>query len=147
MKLQINIDDAMSVSVSRPCDACGVMVPTDEYCGDEGQYLCPDCYSRQRADRKYIHDWLIFTDGSHALDCGPIAIHKDVVDPNCIDAADCSSPDPDDHISRFGPGTSAHTLNSFADMHLDMNDVWLLVDDGFITWDGATQIFKTQGGE
>tara|TARA_R110001583_G_scaffold56983_5_gene171411 strand:- start:973 stop:1281 length:309 start_codon:yes stop_codon:yes gene_type:complete len=98
-------------------------------------------------DQKHIHDWLIFTDGSHALDCGRIAIHKDVVDPNCIDAADCSSPDPDEDISRFGPGTSAHTVGSFVDMHDDACAVWLLVDEGFITWDGATQIFNAEGGE
>ena len=147
MKLTINIDDAMKVTVSRPCDACGVDVPTDEHCGDDGQYLCPDCYGQQLADRKYIHDWLIFLDEDHPLECGPIAIHKDVVHSHRINDADCSSPDPDDDISRFGPGTSAHTLNSFKDMHLDVCDVSLLVDEGFITWHGATQIFKNQGGE
>tara|TARA_R110000796_G_scaffold91739_1_gene195890 strand:+ start:119 stop:580 length:462 start_codon:yes stop_codon:yes gene_type:complete len=151
MKLTINIDDSMNVTVTRPCDACEVDVPTNEHCGDGPQYLCPDCYGLgaklpEDMDQKYIHDWLIFLYEDNPLECGPIAIHKDVVDPNCIKAADCSSPDPDDDISRFGPGTSAHTLNSFADMHLDINDVWLLVDEGFITWEGATLIFKTQGG-
>ena len=144
---QIYIDDSGTVHVSYRCDACSEWTHTDDYCGDDGQYLCPDCYGQQRADQKYIHDWLIFTDGSHALDCERIAIHKDVVHSHRINAADCSSPDPDDDISRFGPGTSAHTLNSFKDMVLDVNDVWLLVDDGFITWNGATQIFKNQGGE
>ena len=146
MKLTINIDDSMNVTVTRPCDACGVDVPTNEHSGDDGQYLCPDCYGQQRADQMYIHDWLIFTDGSHALDCGHIAIHKDVVHPDRLKDADCSSPDPDDDISRFGPGTSAHLINSFVHMHHDVCDVWLLVDDGFITWHGATQIFKNQGG-
>jgi len=147
MKLTINIDDSMNVTVTRPCDACEVDVPTNEHSGDDGEYLCPDCYGQKRADQMYIHDWLIFTDGLHPLDCGRIAIHKDVVHHSRIDVADCSSPDPDDDISRFGPGTSSHTLESFKDMVQDVNDVWLLVDDGFITWHGATQIFKTQGGE
>ena len=150
MKLTINIDDGMKVTVTRPCDACEVDVPTNEHCGDGPQYLCPDCYGLgaklpEDRDQKYIHDWLIFTDGSHPLN-GRIAIHKDVVDPNCLKDADCSLPNPDDDISRFGPGTSAHTLNSFADMHLDICDVWLLVDEGFMTWHGATLIFAGEGG-
>ena len=122
-------------------------MPTNEHSGDDGEYLCPDCYGQKRADQMYIHDWLIFTDGSHALDCGHIAIHKDVVNPDRLEDADCSSPDPDDDISRFGPGTSAHLINSFVHMHHDVCDVWLLIDKGFITWHGATQIFKNQGGE
>ena len=151
MKLTINIDDAMNVTVSRPCDACGVDVPTDEHCGDTlpdgtDQYMCGDCYGQQRADQMYIHDWLIFTDDANPLECR-IAIHKDVVHPDRIDAADCSSPDPDDDISRFGPGTSVYTLSAFEDLHTDVCHVWLLVDEGFITWHGATQIFKNQGGE
>jgi len=96
----------------------------------------------------YIHDWLIFVDDCSPLP-GRIAIHKDAIDPQCITGADCSSPDPDDDISRFGPGTSAHTVGSegeFVDMHLDVCDVWLLVDEGYITWEGATKIFKAQGG-
>ena len=147
MKLTINIDDSMNVTVTRPCDTCEVDVPTNEHSGDDGEYLCPDCYGQKRADQMYIHDWLIFTDGSHPLDCERIAIHKDVVHPSRIDIADCSSPDPDDDISRFGPSTSSHTLESFKDMVLDVNDVWLLVDDGFINGQNAHLIFKIQGGE
>lgn len=93
----------------------------------------------------FIHDWIIFTDESTPMP-GRIAIHKDVINPRCITGADCSSPDPDDDISRFGPGTSAHTVGAFEDMHNDVCDVWLLVDEDYITWEGATKIFKAQGG-
>ena len=95
--IQIYIDTSGKAHVSYECD--------------EGQYLCPDCYSQQLADQKYIHDWLIFVDDANPLECR-IAIHKDVVHPDRIDDADCSSPDPDDDISRFGPGTSVYTLLS-----------------------------------
>ena len=27
-----------------PCDKCGVAVPERDFCGDDGEYLCPDCY-------------------------------------------------------------------------------------------------------
>tara|TARA_R100001163_G_scaffold64272_1_gene58130 strand:+ start:574 stop:1017 length:444 start_codon:yes stop_codon:yes gene_type:complete len=145
MKLTINIDDSMNVTVIRPCDACEVDVPTNEHCGDDGQYLCPDCYSQQRADQMYIHDWLIFVDDANPLECR-IAIHKDVVNPDRIDDADCSMPQPEDDMSWFGPGTLASSVNAFEDLHTDVCHVWLLVDQGFITWHGATQIFKTQGG-
>lgn len=142
---QIYIDDSGTVHVSYRCDACSEWTHTDDYCGDDGQYLCPDCYGQQLADRKYIHDWLIFTDDANPLECR-IAIHKDVVHPDRIHSADCSSPDPDDDISRFGPGTSVYTLSAFEDLHTDVCHVWLLVDEGFITWHGATKIFNLKGG-
>jgi predicted RNA-binding Zn-ribbon protein involved in translation (DUF1610 family) len=143
--IQIYIDTSGKAHVSYECDSCGEWTRTDEHCGDEGQYLCPDCYSQQLADQKYIHDWLIFVDDANPLECR-IAIHKDVVHPDRIDDADCSSPDPDDDISRFGPGTSVYTLSAFEDLHTDVCHIWLLVDEGFITWQGATQIFNAQGG-
>ena len=145
-KSQIYIDDSGTVHVSYQCDSCSEWTHTDDHCGDDGQYLCPDCYGQQRADQMYIHDWLIFTDDANPLECR-IAIHKDVVHPDRIDDADCSSPDPDDDISRFGPGTSVYTLSAFEDLHTDVCHIWLLVDEGFITWQGATQIFKAQGGD
>ena len=150
MKLTININDSMKVTVTRPCDACEVDVPTSEYCGDGPQYLCPDCYGLgaklpEDMDQKYIHDWLIFVDDANPLECR-IAIHKDVVHPDRIDAADCSMPEPEDDMSWFGPGTLAHSVSAFEDLHMDVNHVWLLVDEGFITWKGATLIFKTQRG-
>ena len=136
MKLTINIDDSMNVTVTRPCDACEVDVPTNEHCGDDGQYLCPDCYGQQRANQMYIHDWLIFNDGSHPL-TGRIAIHKDVVDPNCLKDADCSSPSPDwRNTFIFGPSTSAH---------MDVNHVYTLVDEGYIDGKKAHLIFKEGG--
>tara|TARA_R110001583_G_scaffold13263_6_gene57464 strand:- start:8616 stop:9011 length:396 start_codon:yes stop_codon:yes gene_type:complete len=27
-----------------PCDKCGVAVRERDFCGDDGEYLCPDCY-------------------------------------------------------------------------------------------------------
>jgi len=145
MQLQINIDDAMNVTVSRPCESCGVMVPTDEYCGDEGQYLCPDCYGQRSIDQKFIHDWLIFLDEAHPLQCGTIAIHKDVVGRHWNDA-DCSTPDPEDFVTRFGPGSFVLALDHIDTLFFDVTHVHLLVDEGLIDGQTAHTIFKTQGG-
>ena len=49
-------------------------------------------------------------------------------------------------MSWFGPGTLAHSLNAFCDLHMDVNHVWLLVDEGLITWHGASKIFNLKGG-
>ena len=144
-KSQIYIDDSGTVHVSYQCDSCSDWVHTDDHCGDDGQYLCPDCYGQQRADQKHIHNWLIFLDEDNPLDCS-IAIHKDVVHPDRIDAADCSMPQPPDDMSWFGPGTLASSVYAFEDLHMDVGHVWALVDEGFITWQGATQIFLRQGG-
>jgi len=154
MKLKIEIDDAMRVIVSHPCDACDVMVPTDEYLGCGDDYLCSDCFGdpayfrkkKKTPDEMYIHDWLIFLDEDHPLECGPIAIHKDVLDPKCIEAADCSSPNPEDDITQFGPGCFASSIHSIEDLFFDVTHVYTLMDEGFITRDGANQIFKDQGG-
>ena len=154
MKLKIEIDDAMRVIVSHPCDACDVMVPTDEYLGCGDDYLCSDCFGdpayfrkkKKTPDEMYIHDWLIFLDEDHPLEFGPIAIHKDVLDPKCIEAADCSSPNPDDDITRFGPGSLALSCESINDMMFDVNHVHILADEGFIDVSKAHTIFKTQGG-
>ena len=152
MKLTINIDDAMNVTVSRPCDACGVDVPTDEHCGDTlpdgtDQYMCGDCYVQQIKDQKYIHEWLIvLVDFDWTTDVR-VAIHKEVATAKTIDIADCSSPDPDDDISRFGPGTSAHTLgmDDIDALHADVNTVYCLVDSGLIDGKRANIIFKEGG--
>jgi hypothetical protein len=99
----------------------------------------------KRADQMYIHDWLIMlVDFDWTTDVR-IAIHKDLATPKAIDNADCSSPDPDDDISRFGPGTSAHTLgmDDIDGLHADVNTVYCLVDDGLIDGKKATLIFTT----
>ena len=95
------------------------------------------------ADQKYIHDWLILLDEDNPLDCR-IAIHKEVATAKTIDIADCSSPDPEDDISRFGPGTAARTLDmdDIDALHGDVNDVYTLVDKGYIDTTKATLIFK-----
>ena len=90
----------------------------------------------------YIHDWLImFVD----FDWKPnvrVAIHKDVVsDSLAPHVPDCSSPDPDDDISRFGPGTSAMSLQAIDDLHADVNAVYCLVDSGIIDGKKAHLIF------
>lgn len=144
---QIYIDDGGGVHVSYRCEVCSEWTHVDDHCGDTrpdgtDEYMCGDCYGKKRADQKYIHDWLIFLDEDNPLDVG-IAIHKDVIDPNCINAADHSMPEPPDDMSWYGPGTLAHVVGTFADMHMNANEVWLLVDEGFITWEGGTKIFKS----
>ena len=158
MKLQINIDDAMSVSVSRPCESCGVMVPTDEYCGYGEDYLCPDCFvpatteedtqhamalDSHAVNQKYIHDWLVFLEEDNPIGCD-IAIHKSMVGRR-FDSADCSTPDPEQHISRFGPGSLSMSMTSIDDLHMDVHHVWSLWDHGFFN-DECVNIFKAQGG-
>ena len=146
---QIYIDERGTVHVSYQCDSCSEWTHTDDHCGDDGQYLCPDCYSQQRADQKYIHDWLIMlVDFDWTTDV-QVAIHKDVATAKAIDGADCSSPDPDDDISRFGPGTSAHTLgmDDIDGLHADVNTVYCLVDSGLIDGKRANIIFKEGGAK
>ena len=143
-KSNIYIDECGTVHVSYECDACGVWTHTGDACGDS-QYLCPDCYGQQLADRKYIHDWLIFLDEDHPLECGPIAIHKDVVG-NRAHRADCSTPDPEDGVTRFGPGSFVLALDHIDDLFFDVTHVHLLADEGIIDGQKAHTIFKTQGG-
>ena len=153
---QIHIDDSGAVHVSYQCDSCGVWVRTDEYCGYGEDYLCPDCFvpatspedkehamaiDSNAVNQKFIHDWLVFLDGDNPLDCGPIAIHKDVVHPDCIDAADCSIPEPEEGLPRFGPGTLAMSMNCIQDLFMDVNDMYTLFDEGFLN-NNAHLIFK-----
>ena len=118
-------------------------VPTDEYCGDEGQYLCPDCYRQQLADQKYIHDWLIFLGEDNPIGCD-IAIHKSMVGRR-LDSADCSTPEPEEGVTRFGPGSLSMSMTSIDDLHMDVHHVWSLWDHGFFN-DECVNIFKAQGG-
>ena len=143
--IQIYIDTSGKAHVSYECDSCSEWTRTDDACGDEGQYLCPDCYGQQRADQKFIHDWLIFLDEDHPLECGPIAIHKDVVG-NRAHRADCSTPDPEDDVTRFGPGAVGLALDHIDNLFFDVTHVYTLMDEGFITRDGANKIFSLQGG-
>ena len=138
---QIYIDDSGAAHVSHQCDSCSVWVRTDEHCGDDGQYLCPDCYGRQRADQKFIHDWLVFTNDDNLLECGPFAIHKDIVHRDRINDADCSTHEPEEGLPRFGPGILAMSMNSIEDLFFDVNDVHRLFDEGFLN-NKAHLIFK-----
>ena len=144
-KSQIYIDDSGTVHVSYECDSCSAWTHTDDHCGDDGQYLCPDCYGQQRADQMYIHDWLIFLDEDNPIDC-PIAIHKAVIHPDRLKDADWSTPDPEQGVSRFGPGCFASSIHSIEDLFFDVTHVYTLMDEGFITRDGANKIFSLQGG-
>ena len=154
MSLTINIDDSLNVTITKPCDACEVDVPINDHCGEDGQYLCPDCYGNQRAkaewqktvykvtNQRFVHDWLIFclcfdSDENY---CN-VAIHKSVMGRRAHEA-EYSVPNPEDHISRFGPGTCAMSMQSIEDMHFDVNHVYTLVDEGYINGQNAHLIFK-----
>jgi len=153
MKINITIDDAMNVTVSRPCDACGVDVPTNEHLGYGSDYLCSDCFGdpeyyrkkEKTPDEMYIHDWLIFLDEDNPLDCGPIAIHKDVVGRHFA-SADCSTPDPEEDITRFGPGSFDLSTNHIDTLFFDVTHVHLLSEEGLIDSSKAHTVFKTKGG-
>tara|TARA_R110002012_G_scaffold278656_1_gene466342 strand:- start:299 stop:904 length:606 start_codon:yes stop_codon:yes gene_type:complete len=145
---QIYIDDSGMVHVSYPCDTCSEWVHTEDHCGDTkpdgtDEYMCGDCYGKRAnsIDEMYIHDWLImFVD----FDWKPnvrVAIHKDVINPEHSCDVDHSSPDPDDDITRFGPGTSAMSLQAIDDLHADVNAVYCLVDSGIIDGKKAHLIF------
>lgn len=151
---QIYIDDSGTVHVSYPCDTCSEWVHTDDHCGDtlpdgRDEYLCGDCYGKISFPRSinamYIHDWLIFlVDFDGGNECR-VAIHKSIATPNRGPHADCSSPDPDDDISRFGPGTCAMSLQAIDDLHFDVNHVYTLVDEGYIDGKKAHLIFQEGG--
>jgi len=93
---------------------------------------------------KFIHEWLIFKGKDNPLMCD-IAIHKSMVGRHA-DIADSSCPDPEDHISRFGPGTLVLSLESIDDLHWDVSQVHLLWDKGYLN-DECINIFKAQGGD
>jgi len=92
-------------------------------------------------NQKFIHDWLVFTNEENLLECGPFAIHKDIVHPNRINDADCSTHEPEEGLPRFGPGILAMSMNSIEDLFFDVNDVHRLFDEGFLN-NNAHLIFK-----
>ena len=150
---QIYVDDSGKVHVSYPCEVCSEWVHTDDHCGDtlpdgRDEYMCPDCYmekDEQKLDAMYIHDWLIFIVDFDNVSEVRVAIHKSIATPNKGPHADCSSPDPDDDISRFGPGTCAMSLKAIDDLHMDVNHVYTLVDEGYIDGKKAHLIFQEGG--
>ena len=103
---------------------------------------CRKMEARETLDEMYIHDWLIYPD--NPIGC-PIAIHKDVMNLKSAKHADCSSPDPDDSIARFGPGSLTLSMTSIDDLHMDVHHVHTLWDEGYLN-DKAHLIFKAQGG-
>ena len=108
--------------------------------------VCRKMEARETLDEMYIHDWLIMYVDFDWKPNVQVAIHKDVVsDSLALHVPDCSSPDPDDDISRFGPGTCAMSLQAIDDLHADVNAVYCLVDSGVIDGKKAHLIFK-QGG-
>jgi len=102
----------------------------------------------ERISAKFIHDWLIMVVDFDWVPDVRVAIHKDVATEEMLTAADFSSPDPEDDISRFGPGTSAHTLemDDIDGLHSDVNAVYCLVDSGIIDRTKSPLIFKRNEG-
>ena len=148
-KSQIYIDDSGTVHVSYPCDSCSEWVHTEDHCGDTlpdgtDQYMCGDCYGRQCADQKHIHDWLLFLGEDNPIGCD-IAIHKSMVGRR-LDSADCSTPDPEEGVTRFGPGSLSLSMTNIDDLHFDVHHVHTLWDKGYLN-DECINIFKAQGGE
>lgn len=95
-------------------------------------------------DEMYIHDWLLYPDYMfHDGRVATIAIHKSVAGRRS-DQADCSTHDPEDGVTRFGPGSLASSLSSIDDMHFDVIDVYSLYDEGYLN-NNAHLIFK--GGD
>ena len=94
-------------------------------------------------NQKYIHDWLVFLEEDNPIGCD-IAIHKSMVGRR-FDSADCSTPDPEQHISRFGPGSLSMSMTNIDDLYWDMKHVYTLWDEGYLN-DECINIFKPQGG-
>ena len=96
--------------------------------------------------QKRDDDWLIFlVDFDGGNEC-LVAIHKSIATANRGPHPDYSSSDPEDHISRFGPGTCAMSIHSIDDLHGDVNHVYTLVDEGYIDITKAHMIFQVEGG-
>tara|TARA_R100000773_G_scaffold11020_1_gene10196 strand:- start:229 stop:759 length:531 start_codon:yes stop_codon:yes gene_type:complete len=96
-------------------------------------------------DERFVHDWLIFLGEDNPIGCD-IAIHKSMVGRH-FDSADCSTPDPEEGVTRFGPGCfSIIDGISIDDLHFDVHHVWSLWDHGFLN-DDCINIFKAQGGK
>ena len=155
---QIYIDDSGTVHVSYQCDSCSEWVHTEDHCGYGEDYLCPDCfvpaYSEEEhqhamaldshtVNQKYIHDWLIFLGEDNPIGCD-IAIHKSMVGRR-LDSADCSTPDPEEGVTRFGPGSLSLSMTSIDDLNFDVHHVHTLWDEGYLN-DECINIFKAQGG-
>ena len=97
--------------------------------------------------KKFIHEWLIFPFDFDYAGLGkgcPIAIHRDVVKTSAGLDADHSTHDPEEDVLRFGPGTCASALKSIDDLHVDVNTVYMLVDEGYIDGAKAHLIFHAQ---
>lgn len=95
-------------------------------------------------DERFVHDWLIFLGEDNPIGCD-IAIHKSMVGRH-FDSADCSTPDPEHHISRFGPGSLLMSMDNIDDLYWDMKHVYTLWDEGYLN-DECINIFKAQGGK
>mgnify|MGYP003133611034 CR=1 FL=1 len=156
---QIYIDDSGKVHVSYQCDSCSEWVHTDDHCGYGEDYLCSDCFVPATTDediqhamaldshavnRMYIHDWLIFLGEDNPIGCD-IAIHKSMVGSSRESFADCSTPDPEEDVTRFGPGSLSFSMTSIDALHMDVHHVHTLWDEGYLN-DECIKIFNAQGG-
>ena len=136
------------------CTECEAFRPRVDGTIIDGKWVCSDCTHNQKMeedeealDQMSNHDWLIYDVCFNSFEEDiRIAIHRDVVKPVVIGACDHSSPNPDDSISRFGPGTCARSLDHIDDLFHDVNHVHMLTEQGYIDGQKAHLIFKAQGG-
>ena len=136
------------------CTDCEAFRPRVDGTIIDGKWVCSDCThdrkmeeDEEALDQMSNHDWLIYDVCLNSFEEDiRIAIHRDVVKPVVIGACDHSSPNPDDSISRFGPGTCARSLDHIDDLFHDVNHVHMLTEQGYIDGQKAHLIFKAQGG-
>lgn len=81
--------------------------------------------------------WLIFTD--NPLGC-TIAIHRSMVGRH-LTIADRSTHDPEEGLTRFGPGSLSLSMTNIDDLHFDVHHVHTLWDEGYLN-DECINIFK-----
>ncbi len=86
---------------------------------------------------KDLHDWLIFPD--NPIGC-PIAIHKSMAGRRG-NQADHSTHNPEEGVTRFGPGSLSLSVTNIDDLHFDVHHVNTLWDEGYLN-DDCIKIFK-----
>jgi hypothetical protein len=80
------------------------------------------------------------------LECSiTIAIHKDVVGEHAH-LADHSTPEPQDGVTRFGPGSLVNLFEDTGDLWYWSNCLEDLVHEGLLDRKKGVAIFKAQGG-
>ena len=136
------------MSNEHPCQGCGVMVPESEALGrvyENGrsdEYLCPDCYAMGP-----LNAWLAFEVDMGDHEWETIYVHESVVGFKAErDGRRVRAPAPDCAVFKphcFWPSVRSTYI---ADMFIDVNRVYRLVDEGFIQERQAHLLFKPRGG-